>query len=459
MRVWLLVFILLLSPIAQAQESQIYIDVGQAQVKKSLLALPPLVYVGSQGTNRAHIEAGQNLFRVIYNDLSVSNFFTFVKPEAYLEDPAKVGLRPAPGAPGGFNFANWKTIGTEFLVRAAYQVIGNDLSLEAYVYHVPTGRQVMGKNYKGGLNATRRMGHLFANDLVLALTGKRGMFLTRLTATRQDDKGKTVKEIYIMDWDGANMQKITSHNHLAISPAWSTKGDKIAYTAFVYHKANKVQNPDLFIFDIPTGKRFLVSYRKGMNSGASFFPGDNEIVLTLAHQGNPDLYRMSADGSNLKQLTRGPNKAMNVEAAVSPDGKRIAFSSDRVGKPMIFVMNADGTNVKRLTFAGRYNATPAWSPDGKTLAFAALDSNHFDIFTINADGTNLKRMTDARKPNGRPANNESPSWSPDGRHILFSSDRTGKYQLYVVSPDGTNERRITEDNYNWDKPKWSPFLD
>jgi TolB protein len=465
MRVWSIALVLFCVAFfagkqhAQAPDSQIYINVGQAQVKKSLLALTPLVYVGTQPTNRAHIEAGQNLYKVIYNDLSVSAFFEFVKPEAYLEDPTKVGLRPAPGAPNGFNFNNWKTIGTEFLIRAAYQVIGNELALEAYVYHVPTGRMVMGKNYKGPATATRRMGHIFSNDLVRALTGKRGMFISKIAATRQENKGKTVKEVYIMDWDGANLDKITSHGDITLSPAWSTKGDKVAYTAYVYHRTNKVKNSDLFIYDIASGKRFLVSYKKGMNSGAAFFPGDKEILLTLTINGSPDLYRMNSDGENIRQITNGPNKAMNVEAAVSPDGLKIAFSSDRVGRPMIFVMNADGTGVKRLTFAGRYNSTPAWSPDGKTLAFAALDSNHFDIFTIGADGSNLKRMTDARRPNGRPANNESPSWSPDGRHILFTSDRTGKYQLYIVSPDGTNERRITDDNYNWDKPKWSPFLD
>jgi TolB protein len=122
-------------------------------------------------------------------------------------------------------------------------------------------------------------------------------------------------------------------------------------------------------------------------------------------------------------------------------------------------MNIDGSGVKRLTYAGKYNSTPAWSPDGKSIAFAALDVDHFDIFTMTKDGSNLKRMTAAKKPNGRAANNESPSWSPDGRAIMFSSDRTGKNQIYLIAPDGTNERRVTDDNYNWDKPKWSPYLD
>lgn len=453
----------LFTSLAQADDSQIYIDVGQAQVKKSLLALTPFQYAGTQATNAKHIQAGQDLYRVIFNDLSVSDFFTFVKPEAYLEDPNKVGLRPAPGAPGGFKFESWKTIGTEFLVRAAYQIVGSDLTFEVYVYHVPSAKLVLGKTYKGLATAFRRVAHTFANDFVYALTGKKSMFTTKLVASRQEGpshgKAASDKEIYVMDWDGTDQQKITSHHSISVSPAWSNKGDKIAYTAFAYHKANKVRNADLFIYELGSGRRFLVSYRKGINSGAAFLPGDSSLLLTLSQEGSPDIFRMTADGKSVSPLTHGPNRSMNVEPAVSPDGTKVAFSSDRAGRPAIYVMNIDGSGAKRLTFAGKYNASPSWSPDGKTIAFAGDDKGHFDIFTMSPDGSNLKRLTDATKSSGKAANNESPSWSPDGRHILFTSDRTGHYQLYIVSPDGTNERRITSDNFNWDKPKWSPYLE
>ncbi|NJL24032.1 MAG: translocation protein TolB [Calothrix sp. SM1_5_4] len=456
---WLL-YSLLLSltlPSARAQSGQIYIDIGQAQVKKSLLALPPLQYVGTQPANGAHLKAGQDLFAIIVNDLTVSNYFQFIKPDAFLEDPAKIGLKPAPGQPNGFNFKNWATIGTEFLVRAAYNVIGSEISMEVYLYHVPSTKLVLGKNYKSSLSGTRRMAHTFANDVVKALTGKNGMFLTKLTASR-NEPGSPIKEIYIMDWDGNNPQKITSHQAISISPTWSSTGEKIAYTCFCMHVKEKVRNADLFQYDIASGKRFLLSYKKGINSGAAFLPGDAALLLTLSYQGTPDIYKLSADGRSSSRLTRGAAGAMSVEPAISPDGKTVAFSSDRSGRPMIYLMNIDGTNVRRLTFAGKYNASPSWSPDGKTIAFAGQDKSHFDIFTINIDGTNLKRLTDATKPNGRPADNESPSWSPDGRHVLFTSNRTGNQQLYIVSPDGMNERRITEDKYNWDKPKWSPYL-
>lgn len=449
---------------AWAQESKggVYIDVGQAQVKKSVMALTPLKYFGPDSANKRHISLGDNLYRTIHQNLDVSNYFTFLNPDGYLENPEKIGLKPAPGEVNGFNFDKWKTSGAEFLFRAGYRVVGGKITLDTYVYHIPKAALVMGKSYTGGENDYNLIAHTFSNDLIKALTGKPGAFLTKLVAVRQE-AGKSgnqiTKEIFLMDWDGRNQAAITNHSTISMSPAWSTAGDKIAYTSFAYHSKQKVRNADLFIYDIKSAKRFLVSYRKGINSGAAFAPGDNFLLLTLSSGGQADIYRMTSDGKTITPLTRGPAGAMNVEPAISPDGKQVAFSSDRAGRPMIYIMNIDGSNVRRITFAGKYNASPVWSPDGKQIAFAGQDSSHFDIFVINADKTNMKRLTSAKKKNGAPANNESPSWSPDGRNIAFSSDRTGQKQLYLVSPDGSNERQITSDpKYIWDRPKWSPFL-
>lgn len=448
----------LLSPFVNAEA--VYIDVGQAKVKKSLLAMPPLKYLGTQTTNKKFIQVGLDIMSVINNDMAVSNLFTNIAPSAYLEDPNKVGLKPAPGEANGFKFENWKTIGTDFLVRGGYDVSGNEISVDMFVYHVPSAKTLLAKTYKAPVDSERKIAHFFSDDLMKALTGKQGMFQTKIVASREAPSSKTsFKEIVVMDWDGANQQPITSNQTISLSPAWSTKGDKIAYTQFAYHTQSKLRNADMFIYDLNDKKRFLLSYRKGINSGACFMPGDNEILLTMSGTDNPDIYRMKADGTGEPvAITHGPNKALNVEPAISPDGKHIAFSSDRSGKPMIYVMNVDGSNVKRLTFAGTYNATPAWSPDGQTLAIGILDVNHFDVFTIKADGTGLTRLTDAKKANGRPANNESPSWSPDGTHIAYVSDRIDGKQVYVINADGTNERRVTHDHANWDRPKWSPYL-
>jgi len=446
---------LLSSSLSRAQ-SQIYISVGEASVRKSLLAMPSFLYLSSSAT-KSNLKLGEELFKTINNNLTVSGFFTFIKPAAYLEDPAKTSLKPAPGDPNGFNFKNWKTIGTEFLVRGGYKVSGSKVSFDVFLYHVPQAKLVLGKTYEGQKASVRKIAHAFSNDLVKALTGKQGMFNTKVVASRTGNPPRA-KEIFVMDWDGANAKKITNHKSIAISPAWSSDGTQVAYTAFAYHPKAKTRNADLFLYKRDTGRRFLISYRKGINSGAAFFPGENKMLLTISQGGTPDIFEMTPDGKKLKRITRGPGKSMNVEPAISPDGKKIAFSSDRSGLPMIYVMNRDGSGLKRITFAGKYNASPSWSPDGKKIAFAGDDKGHFDIFIINADGTGLKRLTKAKKANGRWSDNEAPTFSPDGRHIMFTSNRSGTNQLYVVSPDGTNERRITFDRNNYEKPKWSPFL-
>lgn len=443
---------------ASAQDSGgLYIKIGQANLKKSLMAIPSFQFAGSPGTAKNGMAAGKELFDTFRNDMDASGYFELQKPEAFLEDVSKVGLKPAPGEPGGFSFSSWKQIGTEFLVRVGYRVNGSEMSVDTYLYHVPQAKLVIGKSYSGKTSDVRTIAHTFANDVIKALTGLKGVFLSNIVVSRSTRPQE--KEIFIMDWDGANPRQVTRHNTIAQSPTWSFDGRKIAYSAFTYHPREKTRNLDLFIYDVTTGKRSVVSYQRGINSGASFMPDNRNLLLTISNAGNPDIYKMSIDGLNKTRITASRPGEMNVEPAISPDGRKIAFSSTRSGRPHIYVMNADGSNPQRLTLAGVYNSTPAWSPDGKRIAFAGFDSDHFDIFVMDSDGTNMVRITSAKKPNGKMANNEDPTFSPDGRLVLFRSDRTGKYQLYVATVDGESERRITFDNHEYFKPRWSPEVD
>ncbi|MBX2987935.1 MAG: PD40 domain-containing protein [Bdellovibrionaceae bacterium] len=443
---------------AQAQNSPLLIKLGEARAKKSLIAFPPLQFLGTPGAGSNYQAVGTELFNVIMNDLSVSSYFQFLPQSAFLEDTAKTGLRPAPADPKGFSFQSWSQIGADFLIRGAFSVAGKDVELEIYLYHVPKANLVFGKKYKGTTNTIRQIAHTFSNDVLEQLTGEKGPFLSRLVVA-SDRGGGQWREIYTMDWDAANPERISSHKSIAMSPAWSWDGKKIAYTAAVQRRRGAPRNHDMFLYDVASGKRSLLSFRQGMNSGASFDPDGKSMYLTVSQGNSPDIYKMSLNGDLELRMTKGPNGAMNVEPNVSRDGSKIAFSSDRSGRTMIFSMNASGGDVKRLTQAGQFNASPSWSPDGKKIAFAGFESNHFDIFVMNADGTGMIRLTKATKPNGREANNEDPSFSPDGRFVMYTSDRTGKNQIYISTVDGSEERRVTNDNFNYYKARWSPNLD
>lgn len=448
-----ILFALLLTWHLSAQEN-IYIKVGEAKLKKSLLALPPLQLFSTSTTNSGAKSLGTDIYNVVVNDLDVSSYFQFIKQEAFLEDTAKVGLRPADQDPNGFKFDNWKQIGAEFLIKAGYTVVGDNIELEAYVYFIPQTKLVFGKKYTGSTKNVRRIAHTFCNDVLERLTGNRGMFLSKLVVA-SDRVGNKEREIYVADWDGQNFDRVSTHRSVALSPSWAPDNKSLVYTAFAYHSKAKSRNADLFLYELDSKKRFLLSSRKGINSGATFTPDGKNLLLTVSQSGNPDIFRMNTDGDNLVQLTKGPGGAMNVEPSMSQQGDKIAFSSDRSGQPMIYIMAADGTNIKRVTFAGKYNSSPVWSPDGKKLAFAGYDKDHFDIFVMDASGMNMERLTSAPRTKTKMSDNEDPSFSPDGRHVMFTSNRTGNTQVYIVNIDGTGERRITADRHNYYRPKWS----
>lgn len=437
------------------EAQQVYIRLGEAQVQKSLLAIVDVQFLGSVTRNPNHASLSNDIRQIMQKNLSVVGYFNIQSSSAFVEPVTQNGLRPHPTDSKGFKWESWRGIGTEFMIRSGFDIVGKNLVLETYAYHIPRGELIMGKRYQGPLSDLRTLVHTFSDDFVHAVTGKRTFFLSKIVvgASRPNS---TEREIFVMDWDGENRKQITRHRTLTLSPAWSRDGSKIAYTAYMQRKSTKTRNPDLYIYDIATQKSTVASYRRGMNSGAAFEPGDT-LLMTISGDNNPDIYRIKHNGEIVKKLTSGPVGAMNVEPASSPDGKSIAFSSDRAGRPMIYVMDSEGNSPRRLTFAGTFNAAPSWSPDGKTLAFAGWAEKAFDIFTIDVTGSNLKRITKASRSNGRQAAHENPDFSPDGRVILYTSNRTGTPQIYMSLADGSEEWRITSDSMSYFQPKWGPM--
>lgn len=444
--------------LAQQSDNGIYIKVGEAQIKKSTVAFTEIQMASSQAASPRFQMVTSKLQKMIQFDLDVTGFFEFMDPKGFLEDVSKVAPVPVTESTLGFKFDSWSTLGVEVLIRSNVTITGDKVAFDAYVYYVPKLQKVLNEKYRGSLEDLPQIAHRFANDLIKALTGKEGMFLSKIVAS-VSKPGSKVKEIYTMDWDGGRMDKVTAHNSISLSPNWSPDGRKIIYTAFVKKTAKGLRNPDMFLLDLDKNQRWSVSDRMGLNSGGFFHPDGQSILLTMSKSGSADIYRIDVNGNIIKKLTNGPNQALNVEPSVSPDGKKLAFSSDRSGRPMIWVMDMDGSSLVRRTFAGVYNSSPSWSPDGEKIAFAGLDERHYDIFIMKADGSQIERLTSARRTDGTWSTNEDPVFSPDGRHVMFTSDRTGTNQIYIVNVDGTNERRITFDRNNYYKPRWSKNFD
>lgn len=437
-------------------EDSLYINVGDAEIKRSLIGFPALKTYDS---SKDFQQAKSILETSIEKNLNFTNYFKFIPSTNFLENPAEVSHLPkAMDAQKGFDFEKWKTTGAEFLIQGVVRKAGRSPVAELYLYYVPQQKLVFQKEYTSTNGSIVDISNDFSNDVMLKLTGKSSIFKTKIVMT--SDRGVPgFKEVFTCNWDGTNFQKITSHRTISLSPTWSPGGNQLAYSAFTIDPRKGTRNANLYIYDFRTGRRSLISSRTGINSGADFFPDGRHLLMTLSATGTPDIYKISLDGKTQGRITSGPFGAMNVEPSVAPDGNTIAFSSDRSGRPMIYTMGINPIQpAKRITIAGKYNAAPVWSPDGKKIVFAGWDEDHFDIFIMNSDGTNMARLTQRRKPNGKWSSNEYPSFSPDGRYVVFQSNRTGNPQIYITDIKGTFTYPVTNDKSNYFQPKWSPYF-
>jgi len=176
------------------------------------------------------------------------------------------------------------------------------------------------------------------------------------------------------------------------------------------------------------------------------------IAFVSSRDGNPEIYTVNPDGTNLTRLTNDP--AVDEEPAWSPDGKRIAFVSNRSGNHELYVMNADGSDVVRRTFEGGFPGNPSWSPDGTKIAYSG--SANLWVVGPNAGGPAPTLLFEA------PGWDAHPTWSPDGTRLALVSDWNAYdfvWDIFLINADGSGFTDLTSngfDNLDYLGPSWSP---
>jgi len=128
------------------------------------------------------------------------------------------------------------------------------------------------------------------------------------------------------------------------------------------------------------GKKILFSYR----------PGGTHVY---------HLYEIDIDGTNLTQLTSGPDD--DIEPTYCPDGT-IVFGSSRCRRfvncwfsrvAVLYRCDADGSNIRAMSSNNDHDNTPWTLPDGRVLymrwEYVDRSQVHFHhLWTTNPDGTN-----------------------------------------------------------------------
>jgi TolB protein len=411
-------------------EARVYLDINAPTFVQV-----PIILAKWKSVDQTPPAFSEKAYEILANDLTLSGFFKVIDAH-HLPPP----LREKEGIPDMSSLQEWIPAGGEILLAAEILLESNSLNLKLkfHLFDLVEQRHVVGKQYEGPLQTLRSAVHRIADEVVLQITGEKGVHNTKIAYAVAQGPGK---EIFVADFDGANIKQITQNQSINLSPAWSPDGKKIAFTSYLK------RNPDLYLIDTDGKNLHRLSRYLGLNVSPSWSPDGKQIVLMMGMEGKSEIFLIDTNGGNPRRLTKGHGN--EASPTWSPDGEWIAFVSDRSGSPQIYIMARDGSNVRRLTYEGSYNTNPSWSPKGDLIAFCGRAEGRFHIFTIRSDGSGLRRMT----PNS--GNNESPCWSPDGRYIAFSSTRTGASKIFIMNANGFNQRTLTSSKGGESSPAWS----
>ncbi|MCW5590049.1 MAG: Tol-Pal system beta propeller repeat protein TolB [Legionellales bacterium] len=385
-----------------------------------------------------------NIAGVISSDLKNSGQFRLLPVNKMSQFPSNIA---------GVDFPYWRKFGMDDLVIGQVQGSGGQYSVQTSLLNL-FANQAQDKNQSVLLNQTfnipenqmRSLAHHISDLIYQRLLGIRGIFSTRLAYVNvvRSPGQRARYSLEISDADGYNPKVLLRSWKPIMSIDWSPDGKKLAYVSF------ENGNSQIFMQDITSGSRQLITSFKGINSAPAFSPDGRTLAVVLSKSGSPKIYTVNLSNGSMRQLTQG--YSIDTEPSWSPDGSSIVFTSDRGGSPQIYKINLASGAISRVTFDGSFNARASYTPDGKSIVMLHRDAQgNFDIASQDLATGTLKLLTGS-------GIEESPSIAPNGQMILYASNVGSRVQLAMVSADGRVKLNLPSRDGDVQSPAWSPFL-
>jgi TolB protein len=357
-----------------------------------------------------------------------------------------------PGAPAEMKVQDWAAAPTSAAMVAFgnFGVQGGKIICNGYLFDAKNVQypQVLAKQYNEDASddSARQIAHRFADEIIFRLSGgSQGIAESKIYYVKINGGDK---EIWEMDYDGANQHALTHLGTVSLSPRISPDSSRLAF-ASLGHDGFQIR-----MFSLVLNRMVNFSGAGGTNITPAWSPNGKDIAYSSSRSGDPEIWISDSNGALARRITsfRGPD----VSPVFNPrTGSQIAWISGRTGLPQLYIMDTDGSAIQRMTDGG-YATSVSWSPNGQFLAFA-WDRKYGpgapggqDIYIMEIA---TKRWIQLTHDGGRC---DFPSWSPDGRHIVYANTADGKashMRIMTMLADGTQKKALTGPGA--DMPNWS----
>jgi len=293
-------------------------------------------------------------------------------------------------------------------------------ALNIYMKLIKDNEEVFSKNYKvKSANIFMFISHTIAYDINEFMGEdsvewmKRKVIFSKVVAPRKT-------EIVIADYTLAYQHTIVKGG-FNIFPKWANKKQN----AFYFSSLDSLK-PTLKYVDIKTSKIKSIISSDGMMICSDVREDGKKLLLTMAPQGQPDIYLYDVQSKKYSRETRfgGIDVGGHFRGNHS-----IVFVSNRLGFPNIFSKTIGSKEVEQMVYYGRSNS--ACSANGQYIVYKARESsnifskNTFNLHLISTKTDFIRRLTAT-------GINEFPEFSKDGDAILFIKNYKEQSSIGII---------------------------
>lgn len=307
----------------------------------------------------------------------------------------------------------------KYLLR--YRLINDDSGgVKADIKLLQEGQELFTKSYI--LKQSEMLvflSHTIAYDINNRLGGapidwiKRKVLFVRLTSPRHS-------EIVASDYT-LSYQRVILKGGMYGFAKWANREQ----TDFYYTSLSDFK-PTIYKMNLVGGNKQKIISSDGMAVCSDVSDDAKRLLLTLAPNGQPDIYLYETVSDNKTRIT--DYSGIDVNGQFMGDGS-IAFVSNRFGYPNIFSTRLNSSAVTQLVYQGKSNSS--LSSYKNFLVYKARENsagyggNAFNLHLLSLNSGSIKRLTASGE-------NDFPRFSPDGEAILYIKQEGSRSSIGVI---------------------------
>ena len=275
-------------------------------------------------------------------------------------------------------------------------------------------------------------------------------------------------DIFVMDDDGSRRRRLTRNTTaLDTNPRWSPDGKRITFTRYM-DRTKTQTTAEVFIMNADGTDPQRLTHNNVIDAYSCWSPDGTQIAFASTRSGEWEVFIIDVVTLAVTQLTDVPSASPDW----SPDGTQIVFSRfilrPGISAKTIYVMDADGQHQRPVLpdppldgpITLRY--FPRWSADGQQILFYEskwLRDGDVKRFIVQRSGGGKQEITDINDRLGDNWIISGASWMENDRAMLFSIKRSDKpipnYDLYRYGFETRSLKRLTRESSDERNPDWT----